>query len=190
MPVYDPTILNSVRKHIRVYFAIDSPAKVLVYTCDTFALTDSCGPTKRGPMIPVGITMCPFLSHPSPPNTDTCPLWQIACDMPLWTWHERIPSFSSGLTAEDSSSGQDAPVSALGPLTAREPFSAFRWERQWRRSCLDGNAGCTRGAKEGAVGVDPVVHLIPQMQKFMHRWSRRTCWKAQCANIFSVLLSR
>lgn len=186
MPVYNPSILNSVRQHIRVHFAVHSPAKALVYTCDTFAWTDSCGPMKRGPMIPVGITMCPFLSSPPPKHTDTCLLWQIACDVPLWTWHERIPSLSSGLTAEEPSTGQDAPVSALGPLTAREPFSAFRWERQWRRSCLDGNAGCTRGAKGAAVGVEPGVNLIPQMPKFMHRSSKRTCSKAQCATIFCL----
>lgn len=48
---------------------------------------------------------------------------------------------------------------------------------------------CACGAKQGAAVVEPLVILIPQKRKFMHRWNKRTCCKAQRANIFSVLLS-
>lgn len=141
-------------------------------------------------MLPAGITMCPFLCHPIPPtpqtHTDTCLPWQIACDVPLWTWHERIRSLSSGFTAEESSSGRDAPEAAA--WTPRESLSAIRWEtsavgRQQLVASRSLNLlhrnllKCARGAKQGAAVVEPVVILIPQKRKFMHRWNKRTAAK-------------
>lgn len=126
--------------------------------------------------VPISLSSLPPKHRHMPAMTNS--LWRAPVNMA-----RKDPLPLLGADSRESSSGQDAPVSALGPLAAREPFSAFRWERQCRRSCLDGKAGCTRGAKEGAVGVDPVVNLIPQMQKFMHRWIR-TCSKA--VPIFSL----
>lgn len=106
MPVYNPTILNSVGQHIRVYFAVDSPAQALVYTCDTFASTGSCGPMKRGSMIPVGITMCPFLSHPHPPNT-----------------HRHMPAMTNSLWRAPVNMARKDPL----PLLGADSRGVFQW---------------------------------------------------------------
>lgn len=49
--------------------------------------------------------MWPFFSFPLPhihTLRHTCVPWQIACDVPLWTWHERAHSLSPGLIRQCS----------------------------------------------------------------------------------------
>lgn len=133
-------------------------------------------------------------SHPPPPqtHTDTCLRWQIACDVPLQTRHGSIHSLSLGLTAAESSSGQDAPVSALAAASTprQSSYHPIRWGEKgcvpvWRKT-LDASRSLnqlhkmnerlfkhTCGAKGGAAAVDPAVLLIPQMQKFTQRSNRR-----------------
>lgn len=133
-------------------------------------------------MIPAGITMWPFLCHPTPPqtHTDTCLLWQIACDVPLQTRHGRIHSLSLGLTAAESSSGQDAPASAPGSgcgVAAQRIILCHPAGRQRPRSCLEEDSGC----KQQVYCIKWIQNYLkglmePELEqlKFTHRWKRRS----------------
>lgn len=41
--------------------------------------------------------------------THTCLPWQMACDVPLWTWHERVHSLSPGLTERQPRPAEGTP---------------------------------------------------------------------------------
>lgn len=106
------------------------------YTDTKIILAHCCGPRETNQKTAAGTKMGPFLFcslSPPPPMhthayTHTCLPWQMACDVPLWTWHERVHSLSPGLTERQPRPAEGTPECLYTlDVTLSESFHLLGW---------------------------------------------------------------
>lgn len=99
------TSSNRNSPHVMLISMYENPKCSHIRLDTQIKLAHCCGPVEANQTTAAATKVGPFLSCsllPPPMHTHaythTCLPWQMACDVPLWTWHERVHSLSPGLT--------------------------------------------------------------------------------------------